>query len=287
MEFIIASDYDNVRLDRFLRQTYGELRLSQIFRMIRTGRVKVNGRKRKQSYRLRERDVVRVQTPATPSPAKELVQLSVRERSLAAESIVHADQDILVCNKPPGLVMHRGSGHDLGLVEMIQTLTANPQFTFVNRIDRDTSGLVIGANHPAALRKLAALFRERRVEKYYLALVEGRVREEQFSRTSYLHRGKERVSENEHGKGKFARSSFAVLGRYGNTTLLQARLHTGRTHQLRVQLAGLGHPIVGDAKYGHAGERMLLFSRRLVIPGMDLDLTLPVPDCFRGDRQGG
>jgi 23S rRNA pseudouridine955/2504/2580 synthase len=196
--------------------------------------------------------------------------------------IVRRYGDIFFCNKPPGMVMHRGSGHERGLVELLQSYLENPGFTFVNRIDRDTSGLVVGAGSPVVLRNLAALFREHRVKKYYLAMVEGRVEKDSFSHVSYLVREDERVRESNSGRGKEARSNFTVVQRFSDRTLLEARLLTGRTHQLRVQLAGLGHPIIGDARYGRGREQyMLLFSRRLVISSLQVDVSLPIPEYFK------
>jgi 23S rRNA pseudouridine955/2504/2580 synthase len=285
VEYTITRDFHEVRLDRFLRKTFPDLALSGIFRMIRRGAVKVNGRKRKPAYRLQEGDRVDVRGPDAPlpAPAVDLLRLSADQQRLVASAIVHRSEDVIVCNKPGGLVMHRGSGHAYGLVELVRAHVANPRFTFVNRLDRDTAGLVIGACHPAALRRLADLFRRRAVAKYYLVMVEGRIRGQSFTRTSFLTREEHRVTESDRptGTGKAASTTFTVLEHRDDRTLLEARLHTGRTHQLRVQLAGLGHPIVGDKKYGRGGQgRMLLFSRRLVIPALELDIELPVPGSF-------
>ena len=283
MEFIITPDYQNVRLDRFVRKNYREIALTSIFRLIRKGVVRVNGKKKKPDYRLREDDIVRVNISTPPSTAKALVRLSADERKLTGQIIVHEDDDIVLCNKPPGLVMHRGSGHEYGLVEMVQAVTDNPGFTFVNRIDRATAGLVIGAKNPAAVRNLADLFRRQGVKKYYLIMVQGRVVQEQFTLTSYLKKEDERVCEymDDRDGARKAVSSFTVIQRYADRTLLEARLLTGRTHQLRVQLAGQNHPIVGDRKYGRGrAGNMLLFSWRVVIASRNLDVRLPVPDYF-------
>jgi 23S rRNA pseudouridine955/2504/2580 synthase len=283
VECIITRDFHEVRLDRFIRQKYREIPLTGIFRLIRKGRIRVNGKKKKPDYRLQEDDVVHVNISTPPSAAKPLVPLSADQRKQAAESIVYEDNNIALCNKPPELAMHRGSGHEFGLVELLQSYTKNPQFTFVNRIDKATSGLVIGAKNLVTLRKLSELFRQQAIEKYYAIIVDGLVVQDHFTITSFLKKEDDRVQEytNDHDGAKKAISSFSVVERYANTTLLEARLLTGRTHQLRVQLAKRNHPIVGDMKYGHRrAQKMLLFSRRVVIPAFNLDVTLPVPDYF-------
>lgn len=283
MEFIITPDFHDVRLDRFIRKKYREIPLTGIFRLIRKGRVRVNGKKKRPDYRIQENDVVRVNISTSPSAAKALVLLSSDQEKQVAKSIVHEDNNIVLCNKPPGLAMHRGSGHEFGLVELLQSYTKNPQFTFVNRIDRATSGLVIGAKNLITARKLSELFRQQAIEKYYAIMVDGVVEQDHFSITSFLKKEEDRVVEytNDHDGAKKAVSSFSVVQRYKSTTLLEARLLTGRTHQLRVQLAKRNHPIVGDMKYGNRrAQNMLLFSQRVVIPAFNLDVSLPVPEYF-------
>lgn len=285
MQFTITQDFNKVRLDRFLRKKYQDIPLTTIFRLIRKGHIRVNGKRKKQDYRLQEQDLVKVNISTAPSAEKPLVQLSPAEYKLAEGCIVYEENDHVLCNKPSGLVMHRGSGHDHGLVELMQAFFRNPQFTFVNRIDRATAGLVIGVKTPAAARKLSELFRQQAMEKYYLMMVMGRVVQDNFTLTSYLKKEEQRVKEHrdERAGARKSVSSFTVLQRFADCTLLQARLHTGRTHQLRVQLAGHNHPIIGDLKYGGAkakNKQMLLFSQRVVIPSLDLDVRLPVPDFF-------
>lgn len=284
MEFKINQNFHDVRLDRFLRKTYQDVALTSLFRLIRKGKVKVNGTKKKQNYRLQDGDTVQIHISTLPTAAKKLIPLSLEEQKNIAELIVHEDDNVMLCNKPPGLVMHCGSGHEYGLVEQVQSFTGNPEFTFVNRIDKATSGLVIGAKNTITARKLSQLFRHHEVEKYYLIVAEGCISQDAFTLTSFLHKEEERVKEHidEQKGAKKAISSFTVVQRLAQTTLLEARIFTGRTHQLRVQLANHTHPIVGDVKYGRGGRsQMLLFSHRVVIPAFELDVRLPVPDFFK------
>jgi 23S rRNA pseudouridine955/2504/2580 synthase len=283
LEFIINQDSHDVRLDRFLRKKYQEVALTSIFRLIRKGKIRVNGTKKKQNYRLQAGDTVQVNISTSPTVAKTLIPLSAAEKKNIAQFIAYEDDNIILCNKPPGLVMHCGSGHEYGLVEQVQSFTDNPEFTFVNRIDKATSGLVIGAKNTITSRKLSQLFRQHDIEKYYFIIVEGYISQDTFTLTSFLRKEEECVKEHiDTQKGaKKATSAFTVVQRFAQTTLLEARLFTGRTHQLRVQLANNNHPIVGDAKYGRGGRKnMLLFSHRVVIPAFKLDVSLPVPECF-------
>lgn len=285
MEFIINSDFHDVRLDKFLRKTYQEIPLSGIFKMIRKGNVKVNRKKKKQNYRLQEGDIVRVWEPSAPTAAKSLVRLSSDEKELIQRCIVYEDTNILLCNKPAGMVMHAGSNHERGLYELVLSYTQKPHFTFVHRIDKMTSGLVMGAKNLVTARKLSELIRERAIEKRYVILVEGRVDKNHFTLNTFLKTegDRVRVHPDKADGAKEAVSEFTVMQQGQTRTLLEATLHTGRKHQLRVQLAHIGHPIVGDWKYGRKngkGEQMFLFSQWLIVPSLDIDFSLPVPDLF-------
>jgi 23S rRNA pseudouridine955/2504/2580 synthase len=284
MEFTINSDFHNARLDTFIRKTYQDIPLSGIFKMIRKGNVKVNKKKRKQNYRLQEGDLVRVWEPSPPTAAKPLLELSGEETKLVRDTIVYEDNDIILCNKPPGLVMHIGSSHEHGLTELVQAYTKNPQFNFVHRIDKMTSGLVLGTKNIATARKFSELIRKRAIEKKYVVLVEGRVEKEQFTLSTFLKTegDRVRVHPDEKDGAKDSLSEFGVMQHGRKRTLLKATLHTGRKHQLRVQLADIGHPIVGDGKYGSNGKEnlMFLFSQCLVIPSLEIHFSIPVPDFF-------
>ena len=285
MEFRIAADDENVRLDRFVRKKYQDVALTAIFRLIRKGVVRVNGKKKKPDYRLVLDDVVNVRIQDKPTKDKALIILSARQKKLLSSVIAFENDNILFCNKPPGIAMHAGSGHEYGFVEMVRAYTRNPGFTFVNRLDKATAGLVIGAKNGRAARELSALIRDNGVVKYYMAVVQGQVKEDVFTLRSFLKKEATRVQEcaaSQEG-AKQATTHFKVVkrNRQQNTTLLEARLETGRTHQLRVQLTTAGHPIVGDVKYGgKKAPNMLLFSYRVSIDSLEIDVQLPLPDYF-------
>lgn len=284
MEFIINSEFHNVRLDKFLRKTYQEIPTPGIFKMIRKGNVKVNKKKKKQNYRLQEGDLVRVWEASAPTAPKPFCSLSENENKLIQGAIVFENEDILLCNKPAGFVMHAGSSHEQGFTEFVQSYTQNQDFTFVHRIDKMTSGLVMGARNLKTARTLSELIRKRAIGKTYLVLVEGVLENDHFTLNTFLKTegNRVRVHPDDKDGAKEGVSDFMVLKRGQKRTLLKAELHTGRKHQLRVQLASIRHPIVGDRKYGRKGkeEQMFLFSQRLVVPALDIDFSLPVPESF-------
>lgn len=284
MEFIIDKNFHDVRLDKFLRKTYQNIPVSGIFKMIRKGNVKVNKKKKKQNYRLQAGDIVRVWEASAPSTAVPLAQLSANEKKSIQKCIVFENNDILLCDKPPGIVMHTGSSHEQGLSELVRAYTRNRQFSFVHRIDKMTSGLVVGAKNLPTARKLSDMIRHHMMQKIYVVLVEGIVEKDHFQLKNFLKKEQTRVviHPDERDGAKIASSEFTILRRGRQRTLLKAELHTGRTHQLRVQLAHANHPIVGDPKYGKRSnqQRMYLLSQRLVIPDLDFDFALPIPDIF-------
>ncbi len=288
----IDQDFHDVRLDKFIKKHYPEFHLASVYKLIRKGRIKVNGKKKKQNYRLQQDDLVTVWVAVKAEKSQEadsFVYLSKEEKREIQQGIVFEDESLLFFNKQQGFVMYRGSGHQYGLAEMLKSYCGNQDFTFVNRIDKATSGLIIGAKNLPTVRTLSELIRKREVKKYYTVVVEGLVRQDTFTLSSYLKKEEIRVVQSHSKKEGFqqAVSSFKVIKRGAKRTLLEAFLETGRTHQLRVQLAEINHPIVGDQKYGRGeGSTMLLFSRRVVIPSYDIDLQLDLPAKFLAALEG-
>lgn len=290
MEFKIDEKFADVRVDRFLRKMLPDTPLTEIFKGIRTGNIKVNGKKTKENARLALGDTVKIFRLAGEKmeshnlPKENFIELSSRETEEIRNSIVFENDDIIIINKRENLVMHVGSGHDYGLTEMVKSYLKNSDFSFVNRIDKATSGMVIGAKTLPMARILAEEIRENRVDKRYYILVEGRVKKDEFSQTTYLKKVEDRVIELEKFQpgAKESTSHFKVIGRDGGFTLLEGQLSSGRTHQLRVQLSALGHPILGDVKYGSKirSKRMMLHSYYLEIPKLGIKLQLPLPDSF-------
>lgn len=279
MEHIIDISYENVRLDRFLRKKYENTPLTEIFKGIRTGKIKVNGKKSKENYRLQLDDVVKVLLQGEQSEKNEFIKLSNKEIDELKSGIVYEDERVVIFNKKPNMVMHKGSGHDYGISEMFKSYYKTDEFNFVNRIDKSTSGLVIGAKNLVVTRELAEEVREGNTEKKYYILVDGVVKKDKFTLKTYLKKEETKVVELDsyEAGAKESISYFKVIKKGNNKTILEGILETGRTHQLRVQLSNLKHPIVGDGKYGKGGKNMFLFSYYCEIPKYNIKIELPLP----------
>ena len=288
MEYIIDKEYEDVRLDRFLRKKYEDISLTEIFKGIRTGKVKVNGKKSKENYRLQLEDVVKVFFNGGETKEEKPVSIENKEIEKIKKSIVYEDEKVLIFNKKNNMVMHKGSGYEYGISEMIKSYLKNENFNFVNRIDKATSGLIIGAKSLVIARELAEDIRNRDIEKKYYILVNGRVREKEFKIKSWLKKVEDKVIEVEEFQegAKESTSSFRVVEYGKNCTLLEGTLGSGRTHQLRVQLANRGNYIIGDNKYGKGKEKMMyLFSHYVKIERYGIEINLPIPKEFL-DRLG-
>ncbi|MGL6064843.1 MAG: RluA family pseudouridine synthase [Fusobacteriaceae bacterium] len=290
MEYIIDEKYDGVRVDRFLKKTLPNTVLAEIFKGLKNGNIRVNGKKTKENSRLALGDIVSI-TRVVGEPLnseeeknKNRVKLSSEEIKEVENSIIFENEKIIIINKKANFVMHKGSGHDYGLSEMLKTYLDNDDFAFVNRIDKATSGMVIGAKTLPAARELSEEIRENKIDKRYYIIVEGIINKKEFTQVTYLKKIEDKVIElKEFEQGaKESISHFKVLKTLKSMTLLVGQLDSGRTHQLRVQLSSIGHPIMGDYKYGAKKrvKRMMLHSFYLEIPKYNLKFELPIPDEF-------
>jgi 23S rRNA pseudouridine1911/1915/1917 synthase len=248
----LAVDQAGSRLDRFLADRLPELSRARLQALIEAGQVLVDGRAAKASARLKPGQAVSVQVPE-PEPARPLPE----DIPLP---VVHEDEHLLVLDKPAGLAVHPGAGRSSGtlvnaLLHRVRDLSGVGGVLrpgIVHRLDRGTSGLMVVAKDDATHRALARQFAERTVEKEYLALVLGvparpaGVIDAAIGRDP-VHRKKMSLRA---PRGRAARTSYQVLEALDGAALLRLRIHTGRTHQIRVHLAGLGHPVAGDATYG-------------------------------------
>ncbi|MCK5779901.1 MAG: RluA family pseudouridine synthase [Psychrilyobacter sp.] len=283
MDYKITEEYGNTRVDKFVRKKYEGVKLGEIFKYLRTKKIKVNGKKVEGKYRLQVGDVVNVFLRDGATKEKEFIKLSEKEMKYIKDGIVFEDDRVLIFDKKPNMVMHKGSGHDYGLSEMLKTYTNNMNFTFVNRIDKATSGMIIGAKTLPVTRELSEEIRERRVEKKYYILVDGKPKQNKFTVNSYLKKTETKVVElDEWEEGaKESISYFKTITNGKNRTLLEGLLGTGRTHQLRVQLANEKMPIVGDMKYGVSKESMMyLYSYYVNIPKYNIEIEREIPEVF-------
>jgi 23S rRNA pseudouridine955/2504/2580 synthase len=283
MDYKITEEYKDTRVDKFVRKKYEGLKLGEIFKYLRTKKIKVNGKKVEGKYRLQVGDIVNVFLREGATKEKEFITLSPNEIKYIEKGIVYEDDRILIFDKEPNMVMHKGSGHEYGLSEMLKAYTKNMNFTFVNRIDKATSGMIIGAKTLPVVRELSEEIRERRVEKKYYILVDGKPSKKEFTIKSYLKKTETKVVELDSWEegAKESISYFKVVKSGKDRTLLEGLLGTGRTHQLRVQLANEGIPIVGDVKYGKGKEDiMYLYSYYVKIPKYDIEIQREVPLQF-------
>jgi len=240
------------RLDNYLLGALKGVPRSHIYRLIRSGQVRVNSGRVTPKHRLKAGDRVRVPPVAVrpPSPAS----ASGGSFAWLAQRIVFEDSRLLVLDKPAGLAVHGGTGVALGCIEALRALRPElKELELVHRLDRATSGCLLVAKRRSALRTLHALLREGRVDKRYLALVQGHWREPLADVAAPLvtKRGAGESRVRVASGGKAARSSFRLLEALGRTaSLLEVSIATGRTHQIRVHAAHLGYPIAGDDRYG-------------------------------------
>lgn len=281
MEYIIDKEFEDVRVDKFLRKKLSNMPLTEIFKCIRVGKIKVNGKKTKENYRLKLNDMVKlfmkVDLESIQSEESKIKSSDLEE---IKKFIVYEDENLLILNKKPNMVMHKGSGHEYGVSEILKEYLKNPNFNFINRIDKATSGLIIGTKSLVINRELSEEIRERNIEKKYYILVEGKFKKKEFTIKSFLKRLEDRVVELEKYEvgAKESISYFRVVETGKDCTLLEGTLGSGRTHQLRVQLASMGNPILGDTKYGKGKEKiMYLFSHYLKIDKYRIEIDLPIP----------
>lgn len=280
---------DSGRLDKVLAGRLTQFSRSKLQRWISNGLVLVNGQQVADKYKVKIGDQV-VVTPEGPHP----IDLKPEDIPL---DIVYEDDDVLVVNKPQGMVVHPAPGHpDHTLVNALMyhspLSTINGEFRpgIVHRIDKDTSGLLMVAKNDRAHQSLAAQLKSKTTKREYIALVHGRIKEEKGTIDAPLGRSrKDRKKQAIVANGRHAVTHFKVLERYRNYTLIKCRLETGRTHQIRVHLASIGHPLAGDPLYGPRktlpGRGQYLHVRLLgfVHPttGKEMVFTAPLPAYFQ------
>lgn len=250
--FLITAEQKGQRLDKVLGALQEEWSRGQIQTFIDEGHLLVNGEKVKKTYKLKENDEI-VVNPPEPEP------LEILAEDLNLE-IVYEDADVLVVNKPKGMVVHPAPGHTTGtlvngLMHQVTDLSGINGVMrpgIVHRIDKDTSGLLMVAKNDLAHESLVQQLVDKSVTRRYIALVHGHIPHDKGTIDAPIGRDKkDRQKMGVVDEGKHAVTHFQVIGRFGvDYTLVQCRLETGRTHQIRVHMNYIGYPLVGDPKYG-------------------------------------
>lgn len=254
----VSEQHSGQRIDNFLRNQLKGLPKGVIYKLLRTGQVRVNKRRIKAEYRVQNGDEVRI-PPVKNAQAEGPVQVPADLLDALDSWILYEDEWLIVINKPAGLAVHKGSNVSFGLIDVLRQARPNAPFMeLVHRLDRETSGCLLIAKNRDTLMELHDLIRDHKINKMYLALVAGRweggegIIETGLQSDRQAGQRKVRVED----EGRLAISRFRPLKRYDSATLMEIEIKTGRTHQIRVQAAHLDHPILGDRKYGdHALNR--------------------------------
>ena len=272
MKYIVDINSENMRLDKFIRKYSEETSLSILFSLIRKGQIKVNGKKSKENYRLQKGDEIYL-----PERAKinfeNKKNVKIYNNSLK-EMIVFEDEDIFVVNKPIGVAMHKGDGHEYGLSEMAKEYFNSSNVNFSNRLDIKTEGLVIGAKNLKALRLVNEEIREKRVVKKYIAKVKKgnlKLNDEFISDKKLLITNNKVIVSN---KGLDSLTYFKVYKIENNMAFIDIDLKTGRKHQIRVHLSDLGYSIIGDDKYGDYSSKDRLYLKCYRIKFLKYDIEI-------------
>lgn len=274
---LVEEEFAGQRIDNFLVRICKGVPRSHIYRILRSGEVRVNSRRVDATYRLQGGDRVRIPPVRTALP-----EVAARVRPIHFP-VVFEDEVLLVIDKPAGVAVHGGSGVSSGVIESLRA--ARPELRFlelVHRLDRDTSGLLVLAKRRSALTALHADLREGRVYKRYLALVSGRwtgQRSVTLPLRKFVNKEGERRVTVDRAEGQEARTDFRLERELGAYSLLSCRLRTGRTHQIRVHLAHTGFPIAGDDKYGDFALNRVLARQglaRMFLHATELRLRHPV-----------
>ncbi len=289
----LIDDQAGQRIDNYLHSLLDNVPKSRVYKMLRSGEVRVNGGRKKPVYRLQAGDKVRI-PPHHTGPERTPSFISDDVLAKLSDAILFEDEDLLVVDKPAGLAVHGGSGVSFGLIEAMRRIRGD-KLELAHRLDRDTSGVLLLTKRRAALQVVHEAIRNGSMSKRYRLIVHGRWPKDLGAvrlplRKYQTQSGERRVVVAADGKASETR--FHALERCSRASLLDADLLTGRTHQIRVHAQASGHAIVGDVKYAsdeqcqeirQAGiERLCLHAAEVNLPwqGSDLQFVSPLPDAL-------
>ena len=291
-KYIVKSDEQGKRLDTYISSQNEKITRTSAQRLIEQGNILVNGKKQKVAYKIAENDVITVEH-------EEPKQIELKAQKIPIE-IIYEDEDIIVVNKPKGMVVHPANGNPDGtLVNAIMNICKDSlsgiggeiRPGIVHRLDKDTSGLLIVAKNDMAHVKMSEQIKNHEVKKTYIALVRGVIKENEATIDMPIGRSRTDRKKMAVAKdGKNAVTHIKVLKRYDKYTLLEINIETGRTHQIRVHLSHIGYPIIGDYTYSNGKnefgvEGQCLHAKSLEfkhpITKKEMKLEAPLPKYFQ------
>ena len=283
VQLIQVGDRAGQRLDNFLLGQLKGVPRSRVYRMIRSGEVRVNGSRRRPNSRLESSDQVRI-PPVRIRERDEKIEAPRTWVDKVRNSVLYEDKAVIVLNKPVGVAVHGGSGESFGIAEALEQVFGNANLQLAHRLDKATSGCLVIVKNRRSLDTYHSAFRNNEIEKTYEALVEGVWPNENTKVDARIERyhlanGERRVRISE--TGHRSQTLVDVVARCNRATWIAARPQTGRTHQIRIHTQFAGHPILGDRKYGNRkfsprAPRMMLHAGKLNLPGIG-EIVAPVP----------
>lgn len=290
----VDADRDGQRLDNYLVTLLKGVPRAAIYRMIRTGQVRINGSRAKAASRLEANDEVRIPPARTRPDEPPTVAASVCQQ--LRQAILFENRDLLVVDKPAGMAVHAGSGLPWGVIDALRQDRPGEYLELAHRLDRETSGCLVLARNGPALGHLSAQFRDGAVRKRYLCLMDGRLPEAVVDVDAPLARiaGESRGPVEVQDAGKAARTRFRLLQLFRDCSYVEVELFTGRTHQIRAHARHIGLPLAGDRKYAERAAlkkwkarglgRVFLHAHSLGLTspsGEELEFTAPLPATLR------
>lgn len=260
-EEILYNSNIKKRLDSYLTDIFEDMSRSHITGMIREGLITVNGNKVKAGYSLCKNDLIEADIPDEP------VSVEVSAENIPLD-IVYEDNDVIVVNKPKDMVVHPAAGHSTGTLvnalmyhckDSLSGINGELRPGIVHRIDKDTTGLIIACKNDNSHNIIASQLKEHSITRRYIALVCGSVKEDEGvidKNIGRSHTDRKKMAICSPGEGRNAVTHYKVLERFDKYTLIECRLETGRTHQIRVHMSSIGHPLAGDEVYGIRNDRL-------------------------------
>jgi 23S rRNA pseudouridine955/2504/2580 synthase len=288
-QIVISADNNGQRIDNFLIRYFGKIPKSRIYKMLRKGEVRVNKGRKKQTYKLKTGDTLRIPPVYLDEEKSKSPPVYLQQKIL--ESVIFEDEGMIVINKPAGIVVHSGSGQAHGVIEAFRAVGEKyEKLELVHRLDKDTSGCLILAKNIPLLRQLHEIINNGEMTKFYSALLVGQLDKKKITVDRALSKNpsNEKIIIDEEA-GKQAITIFYRKDVFNTASLVNIELITGRTHQIRVHSASLGHPVLGDSKYGDRTinrgykkmglKRMFLHAKSLsfVSPVTQKKLTVEAP----------